>query len=135
MKPIILSLAVAAAMALPAAHAFAGACGGGPMNTPDAVASHVVTDIDGGDLGFVESMFDPTLLAAMPPQSLQDAWTSYRTQLGSLRAQGQPVIQQAGAQFVVFVPVQFDNGQGQVRVVLNGADMTIDAVSFLPAAS
>jgi Protein of unknown function (DUF3887) len=135
MKPVLLSLAVAAALALPAAHAIAGACGGGPINTPDTVASHVVTDIDGGDLGFVESMFDPSLSAAMPPQALQQAWASYRAQLGSLRSQGQPVIQSAGAQYVVVVPVQFDNGQGQVRVVLNGADMTIDAMSFLPAAS
>jgi hypothetical protein len=135
MKPVFLSFAIAAAMALPAAHAFAGACGGGPMNAPDVVASHVITDIDSGDVTFVESMFDQSLAAAMPSQALQQKWQSYRAQFGFLQAQGQPDVQNSGTQFVVLVPVRFDNGRGQVRIVLNSADMTIDALSFLPAAS
>jgi hypothetical protein len=44
-------------------------------------------------------------------------------------------MQLVGAQTVVTVPVQFENGQGQVRMVVNNADMTIDGLSFLPATS
>jgi hypothetical protein len=133
MKPVFLFLAVVAAMALPAAHAFA--CGGGPINTPDAVAFHVVTDINTGDLNFVESNFDSNLSATLPAPALQQAWQSFSSQLGTLRTQGESSMQLVGAQTVVTVPVQSENGQGQVRMVVNNADMTIDGLSFLPATS
>ncbi|HTE84425.1 MAG TPA: DUF3887 domain-containing protein [Dehalococcoidia bacterium] len=135
MKPIFLSLAVVAAMALPATQVFAGSCGGGGIDTPDILASHVVYDMGVGDFNFVESNFDTNLSAALPPAVLANAWQSYDQQLGAVRSQGEPIVESQGALTVVQVSVQFANGKGLVRVAVNNADMTIDALSFLPAAS
>ena len=132
MKPVFLSLAFIAALALPASHALAG-CGGGNIDAPDILASHVVYDLGSGDFGFIEGAFDPRLSTALPQADLANMWQSFDQSLGAIQSQGEPTMTPQGAQMVVQVPVKFASGQGTVQILVNNDDVTIDGLSLLPA--
>jgi hypothetical protein len=139
MRPLFLSLAAAAVLALPATRALAGACGGGPINTPDAVAQHVITDLNAGDLSFIANVEPADVRVQTAPVALlASAWQGYVAQFGPLVAQGQPTVesqppvQNQAQQTVVDVPVQFTSGQGTVQITFN-YEMTIRSLSFQPS--
>jgi hypothetical protein len=136
MKPIVLGLALVAAMALPASQALAGACGGGPIDTPDAMASHVVLDINYGidtpdALAYAEAQFDPALSAVMPQAALANSWRAYQEPRGAFQSIGEMSDEVRGELTVVQVPVQFANGAGVVQVSVH-SDLTVAGLAFLP---
>jgi len=135
MKPVFLGLAAAAAMALPAAHALAGGCGGGPIDTPDLMASHVVVDLQAGSsypiaLTFVQQQLDPTLSVATSAQTLEADFNAIQGQLGEFKAMGSLSDVSQGDLTVVTVPVQFAQGNGVVQLSIN-PDLTIAGVAFV----
>jgi hypothetical protein len=140
MKPVFLGLATVAALALPATHVLAGACGGGPINTPDAVASHVVIDLYAGTsqpqgtdvLSFAEQQFDSGLSAALPVPALKDAWMAFQGTSGNLKQLGSLSDASQGDMTVVTVPVTFTQGSGVIQVTVN-PDLTVAGLAFLPA--
>jgi len=137
MKPVFLGLAAVAAMAFPAAHAFAGACGGGPIDTPDLMASHVVDDLYAGSsypiaLTFVQQQLDPTLSAATSAQTLEADFNAVQGQLGEFKSMGAPSDALQGDLTIVTVPVQFAQGKGAVQLGIK-PDLTIASVAFVAA--
>jgi hypothetical protein len=125
----------AAAVALPAEEALAGACGGGPLFTPDQMAVHMVLDINDGSsdsLDFVQAQLDQNLSRALPAPALAAEWQEYAQSRGTLQGEGSPVVEEAreGTHSVVQVPLQFADGQGLAVFVFN-RDMTVHTVTFV----
>ena len=139
MKAALLGLTLVATLALPATHALAQMCGGGPIDTPDAMAAHVVVDLaysanSPEALSFVEQQFDPALSASMPAPALTSSWQAYQAPRGDFKMIGEMSDSTQGGLTVVKVPVQFANGAGVVLVSVH-PDLTVAAITLLPADS
>ncbi|MGB3392770.1 MAG: alpha/beta fold hydrolase [Stenotrophomonas sp.] len=110
MKPLHAWIA-AAAMMLSATAAAA--------DTPTALATRLLDQLDAGHYAAAEAMFSPQMKAAVPADKLQAVWESLPAQMGAADARGEATTSETDGFRIVVIPLEYANGRLQARIVLD----------------
>ena len=105
-----------------------------PERKPDlkGLADETVVRISEKNFPAAVTHFDATMVKALPPEKLEEAWQSVIQSLGSFqKTTGHRVASEQGYD-VVYVQCQFEKGKIDAKVVFN-ADAKVSGLFFVPA--
>lgn len=90
--------------------------------TPVALATRLLDQLDSGQYAAAESSFSAQMKAAVPAEKLKAVWESLPAQMGTAGPRGTAVSSEADGFRIVVVPLQYANGALQARIVLDKDD-------------
>ena len=108
----LLSLLFAALLAFAALPACA-------VDTPEAIATRLLDQMDAKDYAAAEASFTPDMAAAVPADKLKAVWESLPAQLGSAKGRGKATVTPHQGMQVVAIPLHYANGDLIAQVVVD----------------
>ncbi|MGQ4659832.1 alpha/beta fold hydrolase [Lysobacter sp. F6437] len=136
MRAPMIALATAALLALvPASDAGASEEPGtaAAQVDPQAVASHLLDQLDAGNYAAANARFTAQMASAVPADKLQAVWESLPKQLGAARGRGDLEVTDHDGTQVVIVPLHYANGDVIASIAVT-ADGRIAGFMVRPAA-
>lgn len=105
-----------------ASAAIAVAATASAADSPVALATRLLDQLDAGQYAAAEAMFAPQMKAAVPAEKLKAVWGSLPAQMGAAGKRGAAETSQADGFRIVVVPLEYAHGGLQARVVLDQDD-------------
>ncbi len=93
--------------------------------TPAALATRLLDQLDAGQYAAAEATFSPQMKAAVPADKLKAVWESLPAQLGAAGKRGEASSSEANGLRVVVIPLHYARGDLQARVVLDKDDQVV----------
>ncbi len=105
-----------------AAAAMAVSTAATAADSPTALATRLLDQLDAGQYAAAEAMFSPQMQAAVPADKLQAVWEALPVQLGAAGKRGEAATHEADGFRIVVIPLEYARGNLQARVVLDKDD-------------
>jgi len=111
-----------------------GGGGGGPTDSPEAIARAVVADLAARRFDAVAARFDATMATALPVAKLAATWDGLVAMSGAFQRVESAAVQPSGKVTRVVLPCAFAKGRFEVDVVLDG-ERKVTGLFIRPAAA
>jgi len=105
-----------------AAVAIAVAATASAADSPVALATRLLDQLDAGQYAAAEATFSPQMKAAVPAEKLKAVWESLPAQLGAAGKRGEATASEADGLRIVVIPLEYAAGGVLARVVLDKDD-------------
>lgn len=90
--------------------------------TPTALATRLLDQLDAGQYAAAEATFSPQMKAAVPADKLKAVWESLPAQLGAAGKRGEASSSEANGLRIVVIPLHYARGDLQARIALDKDD-------------
>ena len=118
MDAIVLALSMAMAGGIaPAGTGGQAAVLQAEQSSPAELANRLLDHIQAGRYERAAAMFDDTLRAALPAQTLKDVWQSIPAQAGALRGRGATQVQSSNGRSVATIPLHYAKVELKATIV------------------
>lgn len=91
-------------------------------DSPAALATRLLDQLDAGQYAAAEATFSPQMKAAVPADKLKAVWESLPAQMGAAGGRGEATTSEADGFRIVVVPLTYARGELLARVVLDKDD-------------
>jgi len=91
-------------------------------DSPAALATRLLDQLDAGQYAAAEATFSPQMKAAVPAEKLKAVWESLPAQLGAAGKRGEATISEADGFRIVVIPLEYAAASVLARVVLDKDD-------------
>ncbi len=98
------------------------AAGAAAADSPAALATRLLDQLDAGQYAAAEATFSPQMKAAVPAHKLKAMWESLPVLLGAAGARGEATVSEADGFRIVAIPLAYARDNVLARVVLDGDD-------------
>lgn len=88
-------------------------------DTPEAIATRLLDQMDANDYAAAEASFTPDMAAAVPADKLKAVWESLPAQLGVAKGRGEAKVTPHQGMQVVVIPLHYANGDLVAQVVVD----------------
>lgn len=88
-------------------------------DTPEAIATRLLDQMDAKDYAAAEASFTPDMAAAVPADKLRAVWESLPAQLGVAKGRGEAKVTPHQGMQVVVIPLHYANGDLVAQVVVD----------------
>ena len=88
-------------------------------DTPEAIATRLLDQMDAKDYAAAEASFTPAMAAAVPADKLKAVWESLPAQLGVAKGRGEAKVTPHQGMQVVVIPLHYANGDLVAQVVVD----------------
>lgn len=88
-------------------------------DTPEAIATRLLDQMDANDYAAAEASFTPDMAAAVPADKLKAVWESLPAQLGVTKGRGEAKVTPHQGMQVVVIPLHYANGDLVAQVVVD----------------
>ena len=88
-------------------------------DTPEAIATRLLDQMDANDYAAAEASFTPDMAAAVPADKLRAVWESLPAQLGVAKGRGEAKVTPHQGMQVVVIPLHYANGDLVAQVVVD----------------
>lgn len=105
-----------------AAVAIAATASAAAADSPTALATRLLDQLDAGQYAAAEATFSPQMKAAVPADKLKAVWESLPALLGAAGARGEASVSEADGFRIVVIPLAYARDNVLARVVLDSDD-------------